>query len=98
MTSFANSSPAPFIAGIKAAREQIVARSDDDRESFLKKRGFTKPETAKIIETVLNEEGRPPESLFDFVQGITALARTKSHQDSRLDLESKARKLMERAA
>jgi hypothetical protein len=98
LTSFANSSPAPFIAGIKAAREQIVARSDDDRESFLKKRGFTKPETAKIIETVLNEEGRPPESLFDFVQGITALARTKSHQDSRLDLESKARKLMERAA
>jgi len=98
LTSFANSSPAPFIAGIKAAREQIVARSDEDRESFLKKRGFTKPETAKIIETVLNEEGRPPESLFDFVQGITALARTKSHQDSRLDLESKARKLMERAA
>jgi len=98
LTSFANSSPAPFIAGIKAAREQIVARSDDDRESFLKKRGFSKPETAKIIETVLNEEGRPPESLFDFVQGITALARNKAHQDSRLDLENKAKKLMERAA
>jgi len=46
----------------------------------------------------LNEEGRPPESLFDFVQGITALARAKSHQDSRLDLENKAKKLMERAA
>lgn len=32
LTSFANSSPAPFIAGIKAARERIVARSDEDRE------------------------------------------------------------------
>lgn len=98
LTSFANSSPAPFVAGIRAARERIIARTDEDRESFLRRRGFSKPETAKIIETVLNEEGRKPESIFDFVQGITALARGKTNQDVRLDLESKARKLMERAA
>jgi hypothetical protein len=35
----------------------------------------SKSETAKVIETVLHEEGRSPESVFDFVQGITALAR-----------------------
>ncbi|SEG16824.1 DUF932 domain-containing protein [Bosea lathyri] len=98
LTSFANSSPAPFVAGIRAARERIVARTDEDRESFLRKRGFSKPETTKIIETVLSEEGRKPESIFDFVQGITALARTKTNQDTRLDLEGKAKKLMERAA
>jgi hypothetical protein len=98
LTSFANSSPAPFVAGIKAARERVVARNDEDRKSFLRKRGFSKPETAKIIETVLDEEGRKPESIFDFVQGITALARTKTNQDTRLDLEAKAKKLMERAA
>jgi hypothetical protein len=98
LTSFANSSPAPFIAGIKAARERIVARSDEDRESFLRKRGFSKSETAKIIETVLSEEDTKPQSIFDFVQGITALARSKTHQDTRLELEGKARKLLERAA
>ena len=98
LTSFANSSPALFIAGIKAARERIVARSDEDRESFLRKRGFSKSETAKIIETVLSEEHRKPESIFDFVQGITALARSKTHEDTRLELEGKARKLLERAA
>lgn len=97
LTSFANSSPAPFVAGIKAARERIVARSDEDRESFLRRGGFSKSETAKIIETVLGEENRKPESIFDFVQGITALARTKSHQDARLELEGKAKRLMERA-
>jgi hypothetical protein len=97
LTSFANSSPAPFIAGIKAARERIVARNDDDRDSFLRKRGFSKSETAKIVETVLQEEGRPPESLFDFVQGITALARGKAHQDARLELEGRAKRLLERA-
>ncbi|SDS82105.1 hypothetical protein SAMN05444158_3332 [Bradyrhizobium canariense] len=97
LTRFADSSPAPFIAGIKAARERIVARSDEDRESFLRKRGFSKSETVKIIETVLHEEGRPPESVFDFVQGITAFARGKSHQDARLELEGRAKRLLERA-
>jgi hypothetical protein len=97
LTRFADSSPAPFIAGIKAARERIVARSDEDRDSFLRKRGFSKSETVKIIETVLHEEGRWPESVFDFVQGITALARGKSHQDARLELEGRAKRLLERA-
>ncbi|EKJ95103.1 hypothetical protein C241_15133 [Bradyrhizobium lupini HPC(L)] len=98
LTSFAKSSPAPFIAGIKAARERIVARKDDDRETFLRRRGFSKGETGKVIEMVLSEEGRPPESIFDFVQGITALARTKTNQDTRLELEGKAKKLLESAA
>ncbi len=88
----------PFINGIKASREQIVARSDDDREEFLRKRGFSKAETGKIIETVLAEEGRKPESIFDFVQGITAVARDKPHQDARLDMEARAKKLLDRVA
>jgi len=98
LTSFANSSSAPFVAGINAARERVVARTEEDRQAFLRKRGFSKPETTKIIATVLREEGHPPESLFDFVQGITAVARTKPHQDGRLELEGKARALLERAA
>jgi hypothetical protein len=98
LRSFANSSPAPFVAGIAAARARIVARDDEDRETFLRKRGFSKPETAKIIETVLREEGKAPETLFDFVQGITALARTRTHQDARLEMEGKGRRLLERAA
>jgi len=88
----------PFVNGIKAARERIVARTDEDRTDFLRKRGFSKSETAKIIETVLAEEGRKPESIFDFVQGITAVARNKPHQDARLDLEARAKKLFDRAA
>ena len=91
---FATSSPAPFMAGIKAARERIVARKDDDRESFLRKRGFSRAEADRIVATVLEEEGRPPESIFDFVQGITALARSKPHQDARLGLEGKAAKIL----
>ena len=98
LTRFAESSPMPFINGIKSAREKIVARNDDDRNEFLRKRGFSKPETAAIIETVLAEEGRPPQSVFDFVQGVTAVARGKAHQDARLDMEGRAKKLLGLAA
>lgn len=96
LRNFAESSPIPFLNGIKAARERVVARSDEDRNDFLRKRGFSKAETGKIIETVMREEGRPPESVFDFVQGITAVARDKPHQDARLDLEGRAKKLLDR--
>jgi hypothetical protein len=98
LESFANSSPGPFISGVKAARQQIVAHTEEERATFLKRQGFSKPETARIVETVLREEGRPPESIFDFVQGITALARGREHQDSRLDLEQRAKRLLDNAA
>ena len=98
LLNFANSSPMPFINGVKAAREKIVARNDEDRAEFLRRRGFSKSETGKIIDAVLSEEGRPPESIFDFVQGITAVARDKPHQDARLDMEARAKKLLDRAA
>ncbi|MBB4398879.1 DUF932 domain-containing protein [Bradyrhizobium sp. ERR14] len=98
LASFANSSPMPFVNGIRAARQTIVARTDDDRSEFLRKRGFSKTDAAKIIERVLSEEGRKPESVFDFVQGITAVARGKIHQDARLDMEARAKKLLDRAA
>lgn len=98
LTRFAESSPAPFVQGIRTARERIVARTDEGRTDFLRKRGFSKAETGKIVETVLAEEGRPPESVFDFVQGITAVARGKPQQDARLTMETRAKTLLERAA
>ena len=94
LARFADSSPGAFVSGIRAARDRVVARNDEDRETFLRKRGFSKGDTAKIIATVLGEEGHPPASVFDFVQGITAVARARPHQDVRLDLEARAAKLM----
>jgi hypothetical protein len=98
LTKFADSSAQDFVDGIRSARERIVARKDEDRENFLRGQGFSKADTGRIIATVLVEEGQPPASVYDFVQGITALARTKSNQDARLDLEGKARRLLQKAS
>ena len=95
LESFADSSAAGFVSGIRAAREAIVARSDEDRSEFLRRRGFSKGDTAKVIETVLVEEGHPPASVFDFVQGITAVARAEPRQDLRLEVELKAKRLLD---
>ena len=79
-------------------RARVVARTDEDRTDFLRQRGFSKGETAKVIETVLAEEGHPPASVFDFVQGITAVARSEPRQDARLELEMRAKRLMDKVA
>lgn len=96
LENFANSSPSGFIAGIKTARNTIVARDDDDRRDFLKNLGFSKTDSSGVIQAVLMEEGRAPESIFDFVQGITALARQRDNQDARIDLEQRAKRLLDR--
>ncbi len=79
-------------------RRKPAARGDDDRTEFLRKRGFSRPKSGRIIGAVLAEEGRPPESVFDFVQGITAVAGDKPHQDARLDMEATAKRLPDQAA
>ncbi|UXC92941.1 MULTISPECIES: hypothetical protein [Sphingobium] len=48
-------------------------------------------------ETPMASLAQAPASLFDFVQGITAHARKKSHKDKRLDVEAKGRKLLKKA-
>lgn len=97
LENFANSSAVSFVSGIKAARSHIVARTDDERATFLKGKGFSKPDTTRIIEAVMKQEGHPPESVFDFVQGITGVARDREHQDARLELEQRAKRLLESA-
>ncbi len=97
LNKFAELSPQPFIKGILSARAHIVARSDEDRSAFLRGKGVSKPETAKIIAAVIKQEGHPPESVFDFVQGITAVARDREHQDTRLELEHRAKRLLDSA-
>lgn len=95
---YANSEPNKIIAGITAAKEAIVARDDEARMNFLKTLDFSKAQSKKIIETVEREEHHAPRSAWDFVQGITAVARTIEHQDRRLDLEKIGAKVLDKAS
>jgi hypothetical protein len=98
LIEYANQSSLPIINGMRAAKATVVARDDDDRQTFLKQQGFSKRVSQSILDGVVEADGKPAESIFDFVQGITAYAKGIEHQDERVDLERKAGKLLDRAA
>lgn len=98
LEDFSQASDSLVIQGVQAAKAAIVANDDDQRADFLSSRGFTKAQTQTIIQSVVDEEGKKPESVWDFVQGITAVARETGHQDARIDLEKRAGKLLDRVA
>ena len=75
-------------AHVAKAAEESFSDVIDVRE------GFSKPESKAIIAAVLNEEGKAPESVWDFVQGITAVARGIAQQDDRVTMEQRAGKLL----
>jgi hypothetical protein len=98
---YARSEPTKLLAGINAAKEAVVAKTDEERIEFLGKKGnldLSLKMAMAIIETHEREEGRKPESIFDMCQGMTAVARTLPNQDTRLELEKQASRLMNRAA
>lgn len=95
---YANASTAQIVQGITSAKESIVARDDESRVKFLKGRGFTNGQAQKVIDRVLTEEGHAPSSIWDFVQGITAVARDIPHQNDRVDMELKAAAILRKVA
>jgi hypothetical protein len=98
LQSYSHQGTGKLLAGVQAAKSAIVAKTDEDRTEFLLRQSFTRPQAKSIIETVLREEQKTPESVWDFVQGITAVARAEGHQDERIELERRAGKLLDKVA
>ena len=96
LQSFANGSTYSFVEGVKAAKDAIVARDDEDRLEFLTKRAGLSGRMAKAAAARhLKEEGRPVASVWDAAQAITAIARDVPHQDARIEVERKAGRLLD---
>lgn len=96
LLGFANNSQTRLVQGVKAAKDAKVASTDEDRLDFLARFGFSERQANKVVDTCLIEEGTKPESVWDFAQGITALARAETYQENRLKLEQVAGKLLDR--
>lgn len=98
LNSFTTGSDRAVIEGVAAAKDAKVADDNDSAKKFLSGRGFNAKTTNAILETVLQEEGHEARSVWDMVQGITAVARTRGHQDARLDMERTAGALLDKVA
>jgi hypothetical protein len=90
LNHYANSSGTGIVKAIEDARSKKIG----DVDVFLKSRNFTVAKMAAIKNAHLADEGRPIETVWDAVTGITAHARDIKFQDERVSLEREAGKLM----
>jgi hypothetical protein len=91
---YAEESATAIEATVTKARESVIGDAKPGTvRDWLKARGFTRPEAEKAVQAAQNEEGQA-RSVWDIVQGLTAVARDLEHTDSRVDLETRAGKLL----
>jgi len=94
LQEYANAAAAPIEQTIAIAQE---VRVDHDLAEFFKKRNFSQAERRVAEEAHVREEGRPIETLWDAVTGVTAAAKTIRNQDDRVALERKGGALLDLA-
>ena len=99
---YANESTEQIVTAIKAADEYEVDRRKDETseqawQGFLQRNGFTGNQAKNAVNSAIAEEGEA-RSLWDIVNGVTASARAVTHTDERVELETRAGRLMERVA
>ncbi|NUO10413.1 MAG: DUF932 domain-containing protein [Candidatus Brocadia sp.] len=78
---------------IRKAMEYRPSRNKEGTIDWLQKNGFTKAVSEKAYEYAVSEEDNGA-SLWNIVQGISAMARDKKHVDARVDLERQAGRLL----
>lgn len=100
LNAYVNASVAPIEAAVRKAQELIVAPAGtaDEVEAYLQKAGkFSRPEMREAHATAVREEGEA-KTLWQVVQGLSAYARGFDYVDARVDLETRAGKLLNAVA
>ena len=100
LEAYASSATAGVTQAIAKAQAAsiIKAGKDDAVDAFLRARQFTGKEVAAIKAAHMTDEGRPIETIWDAVTGVTAYARAVPYQDERVRLERKGGELLKVAA
>jgi hypothetical protein len=98
LKSYSEGSARTLIEGVQKAKAAKVASDQDEALDFLQARGISRKRSIEIFEAVEREEGRPLRSAWDAAQGITAVARTIPHTDSRVELEMLGRRILDKVA
>ncbi len=96
LVEFANLAESKLIAGVQAAKKAKVASTPEERVEFLAKYGFSPKASQFVIQTCLDEEETVPESVWDFAQGVSAMARREVLQENRLKMEQVAGRILDR--
>lgn len=98
LNAYANGSSDKLVAGVKAAKAARAAIDQDEAIAFLTARKFSLSRAKAVLEQGEKEEGRPPRSVWDMAQAITANARNLLNTDDRLEQEKVAQSILDKVA
>jgi hypothetical protein len=93
---YSEESPKQIVNAITKAQETLIgdqSKKDDSVLDWLKARGFTSALAKASVAAAKAEEGEA-RTLWQIVQGVTAHARSITHTDERVKLETQAGKLL----
>ncbi len=93
LSKYVGSSTSYEAQTIRKAIEYRPARNKEGTLEWLQKKGFTKAVSERAYEYAVQEEGNGT-SLWNIVQGLSAMARDRNHVDARVDLERQAGRLL----
>jgi hypothetical protein len=93
LKAFAAQSTKPIEDAIHKAKDTLLPADAAERIEWLVKRGFNKLE-AKSAMTLAEQEEGDARTLWNIVNGLTAYARNLAWVDARVDLETRAGKLL----
>lgn len=97
LQNYVNASTAGIVEKVNHAKLLEIGKTDEEVVDWLVDRTrLSKDWSTRIVRKVEQEEGHRARSVWDVVQGITAAARSMSHQDDRVAMERTAGKLMDR--
>jgi hypothetical protein len=98
LQSFAEGSSKRLIEGVEKAKAAKLADDKEEALTFLASRNFSRKKSLEIIDSVEQHEGRPARTAWDFAQGITRVSQLERNNDTRVDMEMQARRILDRAA
>ncbi|HZF08125.1 MAG TPA: DUF932 domain-containing protein [Thermoanaerobaculia bacterium] len=97
LKAYAEASVVDVKAGLERAARLKIGRDDNEVLDWLRKHEFTKKESVEIIKTAKAEEGGA-RTVWELVNGGTALARSIPHADERVVMEKRVSRLLKEAA
>lgn len=94
LNKYVGSSMTHEAQAIRKAIEYRPAKNKEGTLEWLQKHGFAKAVSEKAYEYAVREEGNRT-SLWNIVQGLSAMARDRKHVDARVDLERQSGRLLD---
>jgi hypothetical protein len=97
LKAYAEASVVDVKAGLERAARLKIGRDDNEVLDWLRKHEFTKKESVEIVKTAKAEDGGA-RTVWELVNGGTALARSIPHADERVVMEKRVSRLLKEAA